>query len=68
MFIQLEDCSISIEPFINILSIISRISNILLLTKYYNKTNVVLNITNSGVYSYSQPSRDFSPLITQQSF
>ncbi len=40
----------------------------LLLTKYYNKTNVVLNTTNSGVYFYPQPSRDLSPLITQQSF
>jgi hypothetical protein len=39
----------------------------LLLTKYYNKTNVALNIANSGVYFYPQPSRDFSPLITQQS-
>jgi hypothetical protein len=36
----------------------------LLLTKYYNKTNVVLNTANSGLYFYPQP----SPLITQQSF
>jgi hypothetical protein len=37
-------------------------------TKYYNKTNVALNTLNSGVYYYPQPSRDFSPLIAQQSF
>jgi len=40
----------------------------LLLPKYHNKTNVVLNIANFGVYFYPEPSRDFSPLITQQSF
>jgi len=28
----------------------------------------MLNIMNSSVYFYPQPSRDFSPLITQQSF
>jgi hypothetical protein len=37
----------------------------LLLTKYYNKIDVVLNTLNSGVYYYPQPSRDFSPVITQ---
>jgi hypothetical protein len=36
----------------------------LLLPKYHNKTNVVLNNANFGVYFYPQPSRDFSPLIT----
>jgi hypothetical protein len=40
----------------------------LLLPKYHNKTNVVLNTANFGVYFYPQPSKEFSPLITQQSF
>jgi hypothetical protein len=37
----------------------------LLLTKYYNKIDVVLNTSNSSVYYYPRPFRDFSPLITQ---
>jgi hypothetical protein len=36
----------------------------LLLTKYYNKTDVTLNTSNSGVYYYPRPSRDLSPVIT----
>ncbi len=40
------DCSISIKPFINTPSTVSRISNILAIPKYHNKTNVVLNIAN----------------------
>jgi hypothetical protein len=40
----------------------------LLLPKYHNKINVVLNTANFGVYFYPQPSRDFSPLITQHVF
>jgi hypothetical protein len=40
----------------------------LLLIKYYNKTNVALNTSNSGVHYYLQYFKDFSPLITQQSF
>jgi hypothetical protein len=37
----------------------------LLVTKYYNKIDVVLNTLNSSVYYYLRPSRDFSPVITQ---
>jgi hypothetical protein len=40
----------------------------LLFNKYYNKTNVTLNTSNSSVYYYPQPSRYFSPLITQHNF
>jgi len=40
----------------------------LLFTKYYNKTNVMLNTANFCVYFYPQPFRDLSPLITQRSF
>jgi len=68
MFIWLEDYSIFIKPFINTTLIIKEFQTSLLLTKYYNKTNVVLNTTNCGVYFYLQPFRNFSPLITQQSF
>ncbi len=50
------------------LQLLQKLLTSLLLPKYHNKTNVVLNTANFGVYFYPQPSRDFSPPITQQSF
>jgi hypothetical protein len=68
MLLWLEDCSISIGPSINPLLLLHEFQTSSLLTKYKKKANVVLNTTNSGVYFYPHPSRDFSPFITQQSF
>ncbi len=67
MFIKLKDYLISIGPFINTLQLLHEFQTSLLLTKYY-KTNVLLNTMNFGVCFYPQPSRDFSPLITQLRF
>jgi hypothetical protein len=68
MFIRLENVLSLLDPSLTSLQVFQEFLTSLLLTKYYNKTNVVLNIANYGVYFYPQPSRDFSPLITQQSF
>jgi hypothetical protein len=45
MLIRLEDCSIFIEPFIDYFTNLKhpRLHNV---TKYHNKTHVLLNITN----------------------
>jgi hypothetical protein len=52
---------LSLTPF----QLLHEFQTSLLVTKYYNKIDVVLNTSNSGVYYYPRPSRDFSPLITQ---
>jgi hypothetical protein len=68
MFIRLEDYSISIGPFIDILQRLHESQTSFLLTKYYNKTNVLLNNTSFGVCFYPQLSRDFLYLIMQLRF
>jgi hypothetical protein len=53
MLIMLKDYSISIGPFIDPLNYFKKFKSALLAqlsTKYQNKTNVVLNITNFVVY------------------
>jgi len=59
-----ENYFISIESFINTLQLFRefQISSLTWLpTKYHNKTNVLLNITNFSICFQPQPSRDFSP-------
>jgi hypothetical protein len=68
MFIRFEDCSISIGPFIDTPQLLHESQTSLLLTKYWNKTNVLLHTMNFSVYFYPQPSKDFSPLIMQLRF
>ncbi len=52
MLIRLEDCSISIGLFTDTPQLFHEFQTSLLLTKYYNKTNVLLNTTNFGVCFY----------------
>jgi len=68
MFNGLKIVLTLLNPSLTSLQLLQEFLTSLLFIKYYNKTNVVLNIANSGVYFYPQPSRDFSPLITQHSF
>jgi hypothetical protein len=68
MHIRLEDYFISIKPFIDTPQLLRESQTSLLLTKYYNNTNVLLNTTNFDVYFYPWPFRDFSTLIMQLRF
>jgi hypothetical protein len=69
---QINLCSYSLKIFLFLLDLsltplqlLHEFQTSLLLTKFYNKTDVALNTSNYGVYYYPWPSRDFSPLITQ---
>jgi hypothetical protein len=65
MFIRCEYCSISMGAFINTLQQLHESQTSHLFTKYYNKTDVLLNTTDFGVCFYPQPFKDFSSLILQ---
>jgi hypothetical protein len=68
MFIRLENCFIFVGPFIDTLQRLHESQTSLLLTKYLNKTYVLLNTMDFGVHFYPQPSKDFSSLIMQLKF